>query len=186
MEQEHGEPNSGASQPQWALNRIEIRSPITNAARPLARVELIHPARGRVSDIASAPTACDAAFAAASHILGVSPRLLGLRVESQDRADGTALTLQVEIELEVKGLCYRGSGTGSDLIECAMVAWLDAACRSLTGAEAVARRPRPFRVSGVDENGDLWTFASEDRGAALAIASEFRNDHFIDVAQAFE
>jgi hypothetical protein len=86
----------------------------------------------------------------------------------------------------VKGLCYRGRSTGTDLIECAMAAWLDAACRSLAGAGPVARRPRPFRVSGVDENGDLWTFASDDRGAALAIASEFRDDHFIDVAQACE
>ena len=186
MEQEHGQPNSGALHPQWALNRIEIRSPITNATRPLARVELIHPARGRVSDIASAPSACDAAFAAAGQILGVSPRLLGLSVESHDQADGKVLALQVEIELEVKGLIYRGRSTGTDLIECAMAAWLDAACRSLAGAEPVARRPRPFRVSGVDENGDLWTFASDDRGAALAIASEFRDDHFIDVAQAFE
>ena len=182
MEKYQARRDSEAWQPLWSLSRLEIRSPVTNAARPLARLELFHPARGRVSDIASAPSACEAAFAAAAHIVGVSPRLLGLKVDSPcPSADGRILLL-VEIELEVDGLCYRGSSRGTDLLECAIAAWLHAACASLARIGAVQHRPRPYRVSGVDENGDLWTFASDDEGAALAIAAEFRNDHFVEVA----
>jgi hypothetical protein len=39
----------------------------------VARLELIHPERGRVTDIGNAPGAFDAAFNAAANILRITP-----------------------------------------------------------------------------------------------------------------
>ena len=66
----------------WILSKIDIRSPVMPSAWPVARLELYHPTRGRVTDIGTAPRAFDAAFAAASQIIGVSPALLYFNVSS--------------------------------------------------------------------------------------------------------
>src|SRR5947207_5877976 len=77
-----GDKAGGAGVRDWRLRRIDIRSPVMSGAWPVARLELEHPVRGRVTDIGSAPGAFDAAFVAASHILGVKPRLLSYNVRS--------------------------------------------------------------------------------------------------------
>ena len=167
---------------QWTLSRIEIRSPVTPAALPVARVELVHPVRGRVTDVASAPGAFDAAFTAAGQILGVSPVLLGYNVYSVGPDADQSLSVLVEVELDMDGRCYRGSCLGVDLVRCSLTAWLDAACKSLAGKDAGSRRlARSFQVSGVDENGDLWIFASEDEGAMKAIAAEFEQEDYAEI-----
>jgi len=40
---------------QWQVRRIDIRSPVLKGAWPVARLELEHPVRGRVTDIGKAP-----------------------------------------------------------------------------------------------------------------------------------
>lgn len=161
----------------WQLGKIDIRSSVGDQAWPVARVELIHSIRGRVTDIGTAPGAFDAALSAAGNIVGISPRLLSYHVSSHAPALEGALNATVEIELEFEGETYAGSSFGVDLMKCTLAAWLDAACRiSRTGGVRSQRVARPYQVSAVDENGDLWIFASADPEAAQAIELEYREE----------
>jgi hypothetical protein len=114
----------------WSIVRIDIRSPVRKDAWPVARIELEHPERGRVTDIGKAPGAFDAAFVAASHIVGVSPRLLSYNVRSGEPVEGEALPITIDVRIELEGRVYEGSSSGADLVECSLEAWLDAIAKS--------------------------------------------------------
>jgi 2-isopropylmalate synthase len=111
---------------QWHVRRIDIRSPVLKDAWPVARLELEHPVRGRVTDIGKAPGAFDAAFVAAGHIVGVSPQLLSYNVQSGTSVAGEALPIRIDVEIELDGRRYSGSSSGVDLVRCSVEAWLDA------------------------------------------------------------
>lgn len=111
---------------QWQVRRIDIRSPVLKDAWPVARLELEHPVRGRVTDIGKAPGAFDAAFVAAGHIVGVSPQLLSYNVQSGTSVAGEALPIRIDVEIELDGQKYKGSSSGVDLVRCSVEAWLDA------------------------------------------------------------
>ena len=111
---------------QWQVRRIDIRSPVLKGAWPVARLELEHPVRGRVTDIGKAPGAFDAAFVAAVHIVGVSPQLLSYNVQSGTSVAGEALPIRIDVEIELDGRRYSGSSSGVDLVRCSVEAWLDA------------------------------------------------------------
>jgi 2-isopropylmalate synthase len=114
----------------WELRRIDIRSPVTKGASPVARLELEHPARGRVSDIGTAPGAFDAAFVAASHIVGVEPRLLSYNVRSGPPPQEGALPITIDVEIDLDGQKFAGSSSGVDLLRCSIEAWLDAIAKA--------------------------------------------------------
>jgi 2-isopropylmalate synthase len=114
----------------WHLRRIDIRSPVMKDAWPVARIELEHPMRGRVSDIGTAPGAFDAAFAAAAQIVGIHPHLLSYNVKSGPPADEGALPITIEVEIELDGKTLAGSSSGVDLVRCSLQAWLDAIAKS--------------------------------------------------------
>ena len=111
---------------QWQVRRIDIRSPVLKDAWPVARLELEHPVRGRVTDIGKAPGAFDAAFVAAGHIVGVSPQLLSYNVQSGTSVSGEDLPIRIDVEIELDGRRYKGSSSGVDLVRCSVEAWLDA------------------------------------------------------------
>lgn len=111
---------------EWRVGRVDLRSPVSRHAWPIARVELEHDTRGRVTDIGSAPGAFDAAFAAAGQIIGVQPLLRRFDVRSASRDHDGALTIQIELELEIDGCVHVGRSVGVDLIDCSMRAWLEA------------------------------------------------------------
>lgn len=114
----------------WTVRRIDIRSPVRKDAWPVARIELDHPVRGTVTDIGKAPGAFDAAYVAASHIVGVSPRLLSYNVRSGQPRAGEALPITIDIEIELDGGTYAGSSSGADLVRCSVEAWLDAIAKA--------------------------------------------------------
>ena len=167
---------------EWSLSRIEVRTSTSGKKWPVAHVELDHMTRGRMSDIATAPGAFEAVFKAASQIVGIKPELLSYNVCSSARQLNKSLMIRVEIELELDGNVYRGSSTGSDLICCALLGWLEAVRKGGEGREGSSRiRARPFQVSALDENDDLWIFASSDQGAAEAIEQEFREEGYSEI-----
>lgn len=114
----------------WHLRRIDIRSPVMKDAWPVARIELEHSVRGRVSDIGTAPGAFDAAFVAAGQIVGIHPHLLSYNVKSGPPADEGALPITVDVEIELGGKVLAGSSSGVDLVRCSLEAWLDAIAKS--------------------------------------------------------
>ena len=120
----------------WRVRRIDIRSPVLKDAHPVARLELEHPVRGRVTDIGEAPGAFDAAFVAAGRIVGVSPQLLSYSVRSGEPVEGQALPIRIDVEIELDGGRYAGSSSGVDLVRCSVEAWLDAIAKSGESAAA--------------------------------------------------
>ena len=114
----------------WQLRRIDIRSPVMKDAWPVARLELEHPDRGRVTDIGTAPGAFDSAFVAASHIVGVKPHLLSYTGRSSAPGEEGALPITIDVEIELDGRKYSGSRSGVDLMRCSIQAWLDAIAKS--------------------------------------------------------
>ena len=115
----------------WSIVRIDIRSPVRRDAWPVARIELEHPTRGRVTDIGKAPGAFDAAFVAASHIVGVSPKLLSYNVRSGEPKPDEALPITIDVTIELDGETYEGTSSGADLVRCSLEAWLDAIAKAV-------------------------------------------------------
>jgi 2-isopropylmalate synthase len=124
---------SGQGMKTWALAKVEIRAPLTVTAWPMARVELEHGERGRVTDIASAPGALDAAFMAVGQIMGVSARVEGLDMQylaadpGETAPDGQAANVLVEMQISVDGELFAGRARARDILPCCVAAFIDAA-----------------------------------------------------------
>jgi 2-isopropylmalate synthase len=125
----------------WKLSKIDIRAPVSANAWPVARVELEHGERGRVTDIASAPGALDAAFSAVSHVLGLPARVDSVEMQylaadpDEPAEDGQGASVLVEIHVDVDGEIYAGRARARDILPCCVSAYLDA----VSNAEAVRR-----------------------------------------------
>jgi 2-isopropylmalate synthase len=125
----------------WKLSKVDIRAPVSASAWPVARVELEHGERGRVTDIASAPGALDAAFAAVSQVLGLPARVDSLEMQylaadpDEPADDGQGASVLVEMHVDVEGEIFGGRARARDILPCCVSAYLDA----LSNAEAVRR-----------------------------------------------
>ena len=132
---------SGSPQRLWKLSKVDIRAPVSAASWPVARVELEHGERGRVTDIASAPGALDAAFAAVSQVLGIEGRVEHLEMQyvaadpSEPAEDGQGANVLVEISIAVEGETFSGRARARDILPSCVSAYIDAA----SNAEAVRR-----------------------------------------------
>ncbi|MES2755277.1 MAG: 2-isopropylmalate synthase [Pseudomonadota bacterium] len=132
---------AGRPERPWTLGKVEIRAAVSDKAYPVARVELEHGERGRITDIASAPGGMDAAFLAVSHIIGLSARVHQLEMQyvaadaDEPAVDGQGSNVLVEIALEVEGEVFAGRARDRDILPCCVAAYIDA----LSNAEAVRR-----------------------------------------------
>lgn len=132
---------AGRTERPWTLGKLEIRAPVSPTAQPVARVELDHGERGRVTDIASAPGGLDAAFLAVSHIIGIPARVhqLDMQYVAADPddigSDGQGAQVLVEIALEVGDEVFAGRARERDILPSCVGAYIDA----LSNAEAVHR-----------------------------------------------
>ena len=121
-----------AGEPDWALRRLEIRSPVSANADPVARVELEHRTRGRISDLAAAPGALDAAYIAISQIMETPARVADIDMQyiAADPADaapdGQGADVLVELNAEVDGEIYAGRARARDIIPACVCAYVDA------------------------------------------------------------
>jgi 2-isopropylmalate synthase len=135
------EQDTGRPQRLWKLSKVDIRAPVSANAWPVARVELEHGERGRVTDIASAPGALDAAFAAVSQVLRVPARVETLEMQyvaadpAEPAEDGQGANVLVEITIEVDGETFAGRARARDILPSCVAAYIDAA----SNAEAVRR-----------------------------------------------
>ncbi|HEX4761354.1 MAG TPA: alpha-isopropylmalate synthase regulatory domain-containing protein, partial [Sphingomicrobium sp.] len=117
----------------WKLSKLDIRAPVAANGWPVARVELEHGERGRVTDIASAPGALDAAFAAVSQMMGVAARVDALDMQylaaepDEPAADGQGANVLVEMTIEADGEMFAGRARARDILPCCVSAYIDAA-----------------------------------------------------------
>lgn len=177
----------------WRVGRVDIRSPLSRHTRYFARIELIHDYRGRVTDVGTGDSVLNAAFAAVEQILGCKASVASLhscqRTYVEEPDDRPAFAA---IVVERDGLKARGTATGDDLVHASIAAFIDAVCGKSRDCSSLAAGlnmdddigllvARPCQASGIDENGDWWLFASEDAGAAEAVAAEFREEGYAPV-----
>jgi 2-isopropylmalate synthase len=137
---------TGRPQRLWKLSKVDIRAPVSDKAWPVARVELDHGERGRVTDIASAPGALDAAFAAVGQMIRIPARVETLEMQylagesGEPGEDGQGANVLVEMTIDVEGEIFAGRARARDILPCCVSAFIDAA----SNAEAVrALRAQP-------------------------------------------
>jgi 2-isopropylmalate synthase len=117
----------------WKLTKVDIRAPVSAGSWPVARVELSHGERGRVTDVASAPGALDGAFAAVSQMMGVAARVDSLEMQyiaadpDERTDDGQGASVLVEMTIEVDGEIFAGRARARDILPCCVSAYIDAA-----------------------------------------------------------
>jgi 2-isopropylmalate synthase len=137
----------------WTLSRVEIRAPVTPRAQPVARVELEHGSRGRLTDLASAPGALDAAFLAVSQIMGVPARVDGLDMQyvaadpDEPTADGQGASVLVEVRIASEGEVFSGRARDRDILPCCVAAYVDAASNAAAVRRARARSTPAARAA---------------------------------------
>lgn len=137
----------------WKLSKVDIRSPVAAHAWPVARVELEHGERGRVTDIASAPGALDGAFAAVSQMMGVPARVDSLEMQyiaadpGEPTADGQGASVLVEMTIEVDGEIFAGRARARDILPCCVSAYIDAASNAQAVRELRANQARKVEAA---------------------------------------
>jgi 2-isopropylmalate synthase len=131
----------GRQAPLWKLNKVDIRSPVSANAWPVARVEIEHGERGRITDIASAPGALDAAFAAVSQIMSLPATVDHVEMQyiaaesDATPADYQGANVLVEITVNIEGQIFAGRARSRDILPCCVSAYMDA----LSNGDAVRR-----------------------------------------------
>lgn len=134
-----GAQESGRPPRLWRLSKVDIRAPVSATAQPVARVELDHGERGKVTDVAAAPGELDAAFLAVSHIIGIPARVEHLEMQylaadpTDPGDDGQGAKVLVEIAIETGGERFAGRARARDIVPGCVSAFVDA----LSNAEAV-------------------------------------------------
>ena len=130
-----------AGEPDWKLSKLEIRSPIAANADPVARVELEHRTRGRISDLAAAPGALDAAYTAISQIMDLPARVADIDMQyvaadpDESGPDGQGADVLVDLKAEIDGEIFAGRARARDIIPACVGAYVDA----LNNALAIRR-----------------------------------------------
>jgi 2-isopropylmalate synthase len=148
---EHGEINDAdlvaimegysASGSQWTVLRTELRTTAGRNPKQFARVELEHPRRGRISDIASGDGPVAAAFAAVQQITGTQVDVICL--ETRMRANDAGREFVADIEVEIDGRRFSGRARGPDIVTAAIDALLFTLDRGEAKAKAESQQSRP-------------------------------------------
>jgi len=102
----------------WQVMRTELRTTAGPRPKQFARVELSHPDRGRVSDIASGEGPVAAAFAAVQRITGRKADVIGLETKMLRSQTGREFVAEIEVDLE--GQRVRGRARGPDVVTAAI------------------------------------------------------------------
>ncbi len=120
---------TGTSSEVWRLTRVEMRAAYGGNAEPFARVELEHPVRGTVTDIATGEGPIHAAFNAVQHITGLKATVEELEINhvgATGRTDCIA-----DIVLKIEGERYVGRSRTRDVIPAGVEAYVDSINRAI-------------------------------------------------------
>lgn len=125
----------------WTLSRLEIRTPLAPNAWPVARVDLEHAGRGRLTDIAVASGGIESMFKAIRQMIGLAAVVTKLEIDyrapfpPQPGEDQLPAEVLVDITVLVDGETFRGAGRSADLLRSCASAYL----RALSAAEQATR-----------------------------------------------
>ncbi len=136
---------TGSSTNVWQLKRVEMRAAHGGQAEPFARVELDHPLRGMVTDIATGEGPIHAAFNAVQTITGISAIVEELEINhvgAKGRTDCIA-----DIVLGIHGEKFTGRARTRDVIPAGVEAYVDAINRAAASQSRDAYgRKKPTRT----------------------------------------
>lgn len=121
----------------WTVRRVELRFTETARTDSFARIELMHPVRGRVTDVGIGGGPLDAAFDAVQNIVGVAASVTALDITHNAEEDEGAVL--ADIVLEIDGQTLSGRARGRDVVPTAVEAYVVALNRALP-AKSPARR----------------------------------------------
>jgi 2-isopropylmalate synthase len=119
---------TGTKSAVWRLKRVEMRAAYGANVEPFARVELEHPVRGLVTDIATGEGPIHAAFNAVQRITGFTARVEELEINhvaAKGRTDCIA-----DIVLRIEGARFAGRSRTRDVIPAGVEAYVDAINRA--------------------------------------------------------
>ncbi len=119
---------TGTASAVWSLKRVEMRAAYGAQVEPFARVELEHPERGAVTDIATGEGPIHAAFNAVQHITGFTASVEELEINhvgAKGRTDCIA-----DIVLRIDGQLFVGRSRTRDVIPAGVEAYVDAINRA--------------------------------------------------------
>ncbi len=120
----------GAPGGAWHLERVEMRAAYGGRTEPFARVELDHPDRGPVTDIATGEGPIHAAFNAVQNITGIKAIVEELEINhigAKGRTDCIA-----DIVLRIDNEHFIGRARCRDVIPAGVEAYVDAINRAMT------------------------------------------------------
>ncbi|BDX00905.1 2-isopropylmalate synthase [Maricaulis maris] len=117
----------------WTVLRTELRTTAGRQPKQFARIELEHPSRGRVSDIASGDGPMAAAFAAVQRITGTDATIIAL--ETRMRSTSTGREFVADISVDIDGNTFSGRARGPDVLTAA----IDSLLFTLDRGEAYGR-----------------------------------------------
>ena len=118
----------------WSLSRIEIRTSLDRRQWPVARVELDHDERGRLTDIAVGRGAMASVFNALAQLFGVAAKVETLKLDYRADPAGDVATVSVELMLRIEGRLYPGRAAADDILLACASAFVDA-LEQVDGAE---------------------------------------------------
>jgi 2-isopropylmalate synthase len=125
---EHGETDKV-----WTFVNVDIHAPVTSGGQSVARVELEHGTRGRVTETASARGGLDAAFKAVSRIVGLDARVEDLDMQyvaadpnEEASPEDQRATVHIEAKVSVNGETFAGRASTRDIVPGYVAAYLDA------------------------------------------------------------
>lgn len=123
----------------WRVARVDIRSRITPGDDVVARVELIHDKRGRVTDLAIGPGGVEAAMRAIGQVIGLAAFLE--QIEVTGRSDVTDIPWQVCacVTVRVGSVSVPGTYVGTDALHACCSAYLNAMLTAGRLQQATAR-----------------------------------------------
>jgi 2-isopropylmalate synthase len=121
-------PLCAAAPTPWRLGRVEIRPKISHREEVVARVELVHAERGRVTEIAGGEGGVEAGFAAIGRILGIAARLERLSVNAvpSDASEGSCCRTSACVTVRRGGYSASGSAVSPDMLSACLCAYLQA------------------------------------------------------------
>lgn len=128
-----GEPGAtrteeNAQRSTWQLARLEIRTTLSPEQWPLARVELLHAERGRLTDIAWKEGPMECVFLAIRRLVGLDAKIKSLHLAyvPADEDSGGACMVTATVATVVDGSDFVGCHTCDDIIRSCAEAYLDA------------------------------------------------------------
>ena len=137
----------------WKLSKVEIRAPVTANAWPVARVELDHGERGRVTDIASragrarrAPSPRSArSWACRRGSRALDMQYHRRRSGRDRRRTDRARTCWSRCTISVEGEIFAGRARARDILPSCVSAYIDAASNAEAVRDPCATRDRKQR-----------------------------------------